>query len=325
MIRRHKITYLFFVITFWAILSNIGLAEVLDRIVAIVNDDVITYSELSDKLMPVLQRMQLDPRLSENQEKVFTITQSALELMINQKLAEKEIERLKVKVSEQEVAAALAKAKQDNFMTENDLERMLKAKGMTIKDYQQEIREEILKAKLLNSEIKAKIVIPEEKIKDYFQKNKDQFEGQNQVGVKHIFIGIPENATATVKHEARKKAEMVLEKLRAGADFAKVAAEYSEAPTAREGGDLGLVREEDMSAEMKNAISKLKKGEPSDILETATGLQILMVTKRSDAQQKSLEDVRDTIHEKLYREELKQRYDIWLKGLKDKSYIKIML
>ncbi|MBF0507349.1 MAG: peptidylprolyl isomerase [Deltaproteobacteria bacterium] len=325
MIRRHKITYLFFVITFWAILSTIGLAEVLDRIVAIVNDDVITYSELSDKLMPVLQRMQLDPRLSENQEKIYTITQSALDLMINQKLAEKEIERLKVKVSEQEVAAALAKAKQDNFMTENDLERMLKAKGMTIKDYQQEIREEILKAKLLNSEIKAKIVIPEEKIKEYYQKNKDQFEGQNQVGVKHIFIGIPENATATAKHEARKKAETVLEKLRAGADFAKIAAEYSEAPTAREGGDLGLVREEDMSAEMKNAISKLKKGEPSDILETATGLQILMVTKRSDGRQKTLEDVRDTIHEKLYREELKQRYDIWLKGLKDKSYIKIIL
>ncbi|MBF0496867.1 MAG: peptidylprolyl isomerase [Deltaproteobacteria bacterium] len=325
MIRRDKTTHLFLVIIFWAFLSSIGLAEVLDRIVAIVNDDVVTYSELSDKLVPTLQRMQLDPRLSENQEKIYTVTQSLLDLMINQKLAEKEIERLKVKVSEQEVAAALAKTKQDNFMTQNDLERMLKAKGMTVKDYQQEIKEEILKAKLLNSEIKAKIVIPEEKIKDYYQKNKEQFEGQNQVGIKHIFIGIPENATAATKQAARKKAEIVLDKLRAGADFTKMAGEYSDAPTAREGGDLGLVREEDMSAEMKNAVSKLKKGEPSDILETATGLQILMVTKRSDSQQKSFEDVRDTIHEKLYREELKQRYDIWLKGLKDKSYIKIIL
>ncbi|NVM20964.1 MAG: peptidylprolyl isomerase [Desulfobacterales bacterium] len=299
--------------------------ELVDRIVAIVNDDAITLSDLTEALEPYARQIRDSLYKPEQERKMlFKLREDILAGMIDQKLTDQESRRLGVSVHESEVDQRIEQIKREHFLAEEELKKSLAAEGYSLEEYRKQIKEQMLRIKLINIEVKSKIAVTEKEIRDYYEKNKETYQGKNKYHLRTILIRAPALATADQKADAAKKMEVVVKELEAGASFDEVARRYSEDATAKEGGDLGLLRLEELSPEFKEAVCSMKEGQTSPVVETPHGYQILMVQEIKHLPGKTLKEARIEIQERLYRELVEEKYSAWLKGLRERAYVKII-
>ena len=174
---RRSITnnFFFFLIILCSLVLSAGAvsAEVVDRIVAAVNDDVITLSELDKALSPYLQRIRKGQYPPEAQrEMLFKLRQDLLNKMIDEKLTSQETERLHVSVDDREVDQHIEQIKSEHFLTDEDLRKSLAAEGFTMEEYRIRIKEQMLRIKLINIEVKSKIAVTEKTSKTTLKSTK---------------------------------------------------------------------------------------------------------------------------------------------------------
>lgn len=299
--------------------------EVVDRIVAVVNDDVISLYELNQVYKPYAEKISgLDYTLSQKRQMLFKVRHEKLDQLINEKLADQEIRRLNIKVSQEEVAAAIKRIKESNFYSEEDFRKALAQQGLTPDEIRQQVKEQILRARLVNLTVKSKIVITKADIEAYYKGHMDTYAGEKQVHLRNIFMEVPGIATDDQKLAIFRQMETVLGELKTGGSFAELARQYSESSMASEGGDLGLFSLDTLSPEIKEAVAELKPGEFTGVLDTEQGYQIFMVEDIVTASGNSLEDVSAEIEEKLYNEDINKKYENWLSGLRDRAHIRVI-
>ncbi len=301
-------------------------AKVVDRIVAVVNDDIITLTDLNKAVLPYIEKVNSAGYSSEKRKRIlYNIRKDMLERMIDRKLTDQEIKRLHITVTDQEVDSAIEKLKQSQFMTQEDLEDALKKNGMTFKQYREKMRQEILRPKLINYEVKSKVIVTDKDIKNYYEKHEKEFAGTKKYHICNICILVDEDASDKVREEKYRKAEKIKMLLDKGGNFHIIAKEYSEIPNASDGGDLGVFDIGALSGKIGKAVSQLTPGKYTDVLLTGKGYQIFYLEDVKTVNGKSLAEVSDRISQKLYKERAEKKFKSWLKSLKAKSHIKIML
>jgi peptidyl-prolyl cis-trans isomerase SurA len=301
-------------------------AEVADRIVAIVNDDCVTLSELNEALEPFLLKMEKDgyPPGAAQQAR-FQLRQRVLDMMIDKKLTEQEAKKAAIFVQDKEVDQYLERTKAEHSMTEEDLRKALAADGYTLEEYRVQLKDRLLRMKLVNLHVKSKIAITEQDIKKYYEEHEEEYQGEKKYHLRTIFVKAPSSATADEKEAAREKIESVKAALDTGGPeaFDELATRFSEDASAAEGGDLGTFALGDLSERIREAISGMKAGEISPILEIPSGYQILMVQDIEAGPGKPLEDVKKEIQQKVYQKAVEEKYEVWIKKLRERSYVKI--
>ncbi len=301
-------------------------AKVVDRIVAVVNDDIITLADLNKAVAPYINKINSAGYSSEQRKKIlYNVKRDMLDRMIDKKLTDQEIKRLHITVTDQEVDNAIDRMKQSQFMTQDDLEKALKRSGMTFKQYRDKIRQEILRPKLINYEVKSKVIVTDEDIKQYYKKHKQEFAGIKKYHICNICIPVGKDDSDKVRQAKYKKAEKIKKLLDAGADFKTLAKKYSEIPNAASGGDLGLFEIGALSGKIGKAVAKLTPGKYTDVLLTNKGYQIFYLENIVREKGKTLAEVADEISRKLYKQKAEKKFKSWLESLKKKSHIKIML
>ncbi len=150
-------------------IADVQSAEVVDRIVAVVNDDIILLSELDESFKPYADRIvALSYSVDEERQALFNVREEILNQLIDQKLTDQQIKRSKITVSSGEIDNAIERLKEANFFTDEELREMLSAEGLTLEEYRNRIKDQILRAKLVNFEVKSKIVITKEDIESYY-------------------------------------------------------------------------------------------------------------------------------------------------------------
>ncbi|GAB6096351.1 hypothetical protein JCM14469_26040 [Desulfatiferula olefinivorans] len=150
--------------------------EVVDRIVAIVNDELITYTMLTEAFKPFEKKIrERNYSLEQEIEIRYKLRNNLIQQLIDQQLTEQEMRRSKIEVSEEEISLYIERIKERNGFTEEDLRKMLETEGVSIAQYRKEIRNLLLRNKLIQYEINSKIVITREDIEDYYNANKDEF------------------------------------------------------------------------------------------------------------------------------------------------------
>ena len=302
-----------------------GYAELTDRIVAIVNDDVITLSELTEALKPyVLQIREAHYPPEEEREILFKLREEILNKMIDQNLTDQETERLHVSVGDREVDQQIEQIKSEHFLTEEELRKSLAAQGHTLEKYRKRIKEQILRMKLINIEVKSKIAITEKDIQDYYTEHKEDYQGIEKYHLRTILIKVPPSASADQDKAALEKIESIVKELNSGAAFNELARQYSQDGTAAAGGDLGLFTLDELSAEFQETVRRMVKGQISPVMRTPKGYQILMLQEIKKIPGKTLKEARMEIHERLFRELVEEKYRAWLKELRARSYVKII-
>jgi len=299
-------------------------AEVVDRIIAYVNDDIITLSELNERTNAFVAARRQNPFLREEEESLEKIRRNMLDALINERLAAQEIARLKITVSEEEIDETVGKIMQENHLTQEGLEAELRKEGKTIKDLREQIKRGMEQTTLVNREVRNKTVITDEMIQAYYEDHIEDFESRQRYRIQDIYLPFTPTDTQEDRSYLRNVANHILELLRQGGDFSSLAKRYSQGLGAEAGGDLGFFSKGELEPVLEAAIEALKPGEVSPDIETTRGIHIIKLIEVEKAPAKPLEEVEETIRNILYQREVDFRYREWLSALRERSYIRIV-
>jgi peptidyl-prolyl cis-trans isomerase SurA len=307
------------------ILSSFGTAaELVDRIIAYVNDDIITLSELNERTNALVAAQQQNPFQREREQSLEEMRYTMLNRLIDERLASQEISRLKITVSEEEIDETIARIMKENRLTKETLEAELRKDEKTIADLRQQIKEGLEQRKLVSREVQSKTVITDEIVEAYYQSNMHDFQEKERWRIQDIYLPYYPDDTPEERARLRNLAQEILERVRAGVDFGSLAKNYSQGPGAEAGGDMGYFARGELEPVLEAAVENLRAGEVSPDIETTRGIHIIKVTEVDRSPPKALDEVRESIRNLLYKREVEFRYREWLSSLRERSYVKIV-
>jgi len=315
---------IFFAFGFFMI-ADVQSAEVVDRIVAVVNDDIILLSELDESFKPYADRiMALGYSIEEQRRMLFNVREEMLNQLIDQKLTDQQVMRSKITASDNEIDSAIERLKETNFFTDEELREMLGIEDLTMEEYRKRIKDQILRAKLVNLEIKSKIVITKEDIESYHKSHSDKYGGMKKYRLNNIIMKVSSFASEEEKLVVLEKMEMVLTELKAGNPFDIIANIYSESSYVSDEGGLGLFELKELSPMIQEAIKDIKAGEFTPVLDTDQGYQIFYIQEIVNVPGMSLEEASPEIEDILYKEVVDKKFRSWIDELRKMSHIKII-
>jgi peptidyl-prolyl cis-trans isomerase SurA len=315
----------FLVFGLWILLPRSGSGEVVERIVALVNNELITLSELEEMGKPILDEVRQTASPAEREERLKKARREVLDHLIESKLLEEEMKKKKIEVPDRDVDAAIEDILKSSNLTEDGFKKALAREGMTLPAYRQKVRNELGKMRLVGREIKSKIVIGEEEVRKRYQENLEKYSEPLEVKIQQVFFPLPRDAPKDQVAVVQREALTILERARRGDDFSQLAKVYSKGPEASEGGVLGYFKKQELVRELEEAAFKLKPGEISDLVRSPAGFHILKVLDRKGGEPRPLAEVQNRIREEAMQEEAEKKYNAWMKDLKSKAYIEIRL
>ncbi len=293
---------------------------VLDEIVAKVNNEIITLTDLKRTLKQLRVELGQDAKDPDELEKVFQERKrNMLRYVIQTKLMVQKAEELGITADiDMDVSTYLEEMRKEAGIPSLEvLDQYFRQRGSSLQEYRDRIKEQMITRNLLQQYVYSKITLLTSEVEAYYQAHQEDFMVPGEVHLAEILFLTEGKDTAAV----HKKAEEALKRLKAGEDFTTVAKEVSEGPTASKGGDIGTFRKGSMNSALEAVVFEIPVGSFSDIVETDYGYQIVQVVERSDAAVKPLQDVRPQISEHLYEEKSEPEVETFMKTLVEESYI----
>jgi peptidyl-prolyl cis-trans isomerase SurA len=305
--------------------ATAGFAEVVDRIVAIVNDEVISLYELNQATQPYIEQVR-DSQYPEDVERqlVFEVRSKILNEMINEKLADQELKRQDISVSDKEIDNAIEQIKQKRAITDEELRQALSAQGLTYEEFRQQTKQQILRAKLVNREVRSKIVITDQDIKEYYDQHAEEYAYEKKYHLRNFYIRLSTFATEADRQEALRQLETVRAELEAGKPIDELTKSALQPNEPVESDDMGLFKIEDLSPQLRETIRDMKPGDMTPVIEAPFGYQVLMVEEIVDTAGRTQAEAAAEIEDKLFNQIVDQKYQSWLQDLKDRAHIKII-
>lgn len=300
-----------------------GWAATMDRIVAKVNKEIITQSELEERAffrIMSLKNKKVQPMPSK--EKVMY---EELERMIEERLLIDAGHKLQLDVDEDRVTKAIDEIKRNNGLNDEDLKRMLESESQSMEDYKSKIRNQILISRVMNYEVRKRVVVSDEEVEQYYRQHQKEFWVPGKLKLRHILFLMEEGQLESDKRLKEQKAREALRKIRSGEKFEAIAKEYSEDVSAHTGGDLGEIERGKMVPEFEKAAFQLKEGEVSGLVKTSYGLHIIKVDQIFQGQTLPLDKVKNQITSKFKDEKFQNVTKAFLKELRDKAFVEIKL
>ena len=264
---------------------NIAQAQevVLERIVALVNDDVVLASELEAELISVRQDLeQRNVRMPPEAE----LRRQVLERLIMQALQLNVAERRGIRVDSATLDAAVRQVAERNGLSLTGLRDALEAQGLDMALFRDQLRREIIISRLRQQVMNQRVDVTEQEIQQFIERNRSL---DREYRLEQILISIPEAASANAIAEARERADGVLERLESGESFARVAASASDARNALEGGDMGWRSAFQLPTAAANAIRELEPGQYTSPLRTSAGFQIYRLRETRGSNEQMIE------------------------------------
>jgi len=297
--------------------------EVVDRIVAKVNDEIILLSELNEALESYAGKVNNYSSSDERrQELTFKLREDVLNQLVEKKLSEQQIKELGIRIEDGEIDNAIEKIKESNFFTDETLRKMLAEKGMTLDHYRGKIKEQILRAKLIDYKVKSNIIVTKEDVESYYNDHHKEYSGTSQYHLRNIIMKTP--AFSEGKQQVLERMKTILLRLKQGEAFANLAMTYSESPIAENGGDIGLFKLDDLVKNIRDSVEKINPGEFTEIIDTDLGYQIFYLEEIVTTEGITLEKATPSIEEKLYKQELENKFKAWISDLKEEAHIQLI-
>jgi parvulin-like peptidyl-prolyl isomerase len=299
---------------------------IVDRVVAVVNDEVVLSTELMMRVAPMAFELNKisDPR--ERARRQAKLSSQVLDEMVNEQLVTQAAAAAKLDVSAKEVEAAIADLKKQNKLDEDQLAEALRLQGYSMSSYRKDVRNQILRMRAVNTLVRPKVSITEDDVRAKFDEGKRRSSQVSEVHLQHILIAVPKGATKEVQEAARAKATKALELAKGGADFAKLAEIYSDhAATKNTGGDLGWIERGTMPTESEIIVFAMAKGEIRGPINGENGLHIFLVSDVKDTKQADFKSVKERLRNELYRVELDKQTRLWVDELRKKAHYEIKL
>lgn len=311
---------LFWIIPTFLIMSGGAPARIVDRIVAQVNGDIITLSDLNREMAQI--RQELAGKFSGDQlaQELQKAEKEVLDYLIRQKLMLQKAAELGFTANvDVQVSASIERIRKENKIKDmEEFERALAQQGITLAAYREQIRERIITQSLVQEFVGSRITVLSQEIEKYYKDRAAEFSTPEEVSLSEIIIlseGSPSEAEARTKD--------ILTRLRQGESFTAVASQYSKGPTASKGGSIGSYLTAKLSPAIVGLIANVKEGDVSDVQKTGDGYAIYRVDARKAAATRPLEEVRDDIRNRIYEQKFNPEFERFIAQLKEDAYIQI--
>jgi peptidyl-prolyl cis-trans isomerase SurA len=295
--------------------------RVTDRVLAIVNNDAITLSELQEAI--AVYRYENRDRANENSDQLI---QQFLTRMIDSRLQVQEAEREKIVIEEAEIDEELAdRIKKMNLKSRDEFEAALKAQGIPMAAVRKRIADELRRGRIVSRKVRLRISVTEQEVSQYLEANRAKLETGLSYHAAHILI-VPETGAQDAAWEnARIRADLIRTELLEGADFGELAKQYSRDASAKDGGDLGTLKRGELAQDIEAQILSLAPGQISLPYRSALGYHVFRLESKETLEGDGLSRVRAQIREILFREKFDTRLDAWLKEIKQRAVIDVRL
>jgi len=286
-----------------------GAADIRDRIVAVVNTEIIALSELEEEIAEV--KLQAKQRFSgaELDQRLRQIDYMGLNRMIERKLQLQIAKRRGIKISDEELRDAVVRLRRvGETPNEND------PKEMAL------IRDQLTSMRLVNQQIRSGLLVSDDEVLRFYQQHKDRFMLPSEVRISQILIALGPGSELLA---VRERAQQVFVLLKKGERFEELAAQYSDGAEGRRGGSLGYIRAGVMLPQIQKAIEPMDKGAVTDPIASPVGMHIIRVDDRKPPQFRPYEEVTEDIRNVVYQLKSEEAYLEWIKDQKDHNYIEI--
>jgi len=289
--------------------SDLSAAQVDDRIVAIINSDLIMQSEMKQAITPEQERLHNEYSGDALARRLKIIEYRALTSMIERKLQLQEAKAKGIDVSDQEVRQAVRQMNQQGETIDETNPAAMKS-----------VREQLILLRVVEREVRSGVMVSDSDLKRYFQEHRDRFALPEEYTLSQILIR-PRSPDDTA--DAQEKVREVMTRLKHGDSFEDMALRFSDGPNALQGGRLGFVRQGELLPGIERAIASLVPGGISDPIETSEGFHIMRLEDKKPRQFRPFEEVRVEIQGLVFQQKSEDVFQTWLANLKDKSYIEI--
>ncbi len=262
------------------LLANSVWAAPLDRIVAVVNNEIVLDSELVEMEQTVRQQLRQRNAAIPSSD---ILRRQVLERLIMQKLQLQRAEMSGIRVADDALNAAVRQIAENNNLTIRQFRDALESDGYDFTEFRETIREEMVISRLRKSEVEDSIVVSEREVDNFLATQNLQGDSEQAFRLLHILVGIPDAPTPEQVQEAEKKLAVIQDLLAEGGDFSEIAAGYSDGQNALEGGELGWRKQAELPTLFASVVPNLAVGEVSDVIRSGSGFHLVkLAEKRSE-------------------------------------------
>jgi len=291
--------------------------EVVEEIVAIVNDDIITLSEYRAEFQANYQALRAQLQGEEFDRQYDFLKKNLLNQMITDVLLMQEAKKMEdFNVEEQMKIYVDNLKKENNIESDEEFIRILRQQGMDYDEWRKMLRNNLLKEAVIVSQVHRSIVVDESEIVNYHKSHPEEFTEPPEYTLKAIYIS-SDNEVEAVKRE-------IVEKIAAGEDFGSLASQYSTGPEKDADGDLGSFKQGELAKDLEEAVEKLKVGEITPWIQFRDGWYLLKLVEKKESRLQEFEEARRQIEQRLFNQKAQKRFEEFMKELRAKSYIKIL-
>ena len=294
-----------------------GLSESCDYIVASVEDQIITCSEIQQKLTPLEKHYREIYQGEKLEEKLKEAPQIMLEQLIQRRILKLKAEEAGVQVREDHIEAEVETLKK-TYASPREFWQELEKYNLTLTKLKERIEEELRIRNFMRQYVAKGIRVSDQETKKYYQRYKDEYSSSSQVKISQILI------RTSSPEEARKTAEEIWENLKAGEEFSTLAKKYSQGPYANQGGSLGFIHEEELPSQVRKALSSLKIGEYTRPIQSSSGYHIIRLEGKKLSKCPPLSEIEDKIRARIYKEKIDKAYLEWMEKAREEMDVTIL-
>jgi peptidyl-prolyl cis-trans isomerase SurA len=293
----------------------------LDRVVAVVNDEAVTLSEIQEEGQPVVRKIFQDFVGAERERRLEEAEKRLMEELIDRRLMIQVAKREGMLPSPAEVNGALEEIKRNNNATDDaQFRALLKAEGLTVEQVRRNIGERLAIGRLLARQVRSTIIIGEDELKEHYEANREKYRRTPTAEIRYILFPV---SPGDEEAPARGRAEEARTRIAAGEDFTRVAEQVS-ASGMGQGGDLLTVHRGELAPEIEAAAFGASAGDVSPPVRTSAGWHLIKVERVQGESMASFSEVRDAIRDQLIQQRYEAKRKEWLANLRAKSFIQIL-
>ena len=297
-------------------------ARMVEKIAAVVGENVVLASEVEEKAGPLLADINKVPDPDKRAARAASLRREVLERLIDDELILQQAAELKLNVTSEQIDASIEEIKKQNSIDDDQLREALRGQGMSMATYRADLKRQLLRFRVLNIAVGSRVNVSDEEVKAYYERHL-KGSANVQVRASHIFIAIPEGADLATAEEKRALANKVLERAKTE-DFAKLAREVSDdAATRAEGGDLGYFGRYMLPKPIEELVFAMNPGEVRGPVRADRGFHVIKLVDRKTKDAKPLEDVKDDIRMQLRQKDMERQTKIYLAELRKKTLVDI--
>ena len=301
-------------------------AFVIDRVVAVVDDEIVLQSELARRTVPLAAELDDIKDARERQRRQNLLASRVLDEMVNEQLILGAAAEAKLEVSDKEVRNAVDEIKKQNNVDDEGLAKALEMQGYTMSSYRKDVRRQILRMRAVNVLVRPRVTVTDEDVRAAYDAKSRRSGAITKVHLHHILIEVPDKPSQQQVAAAKQRAAAAIERVRGGEPFTKVAEQVSDdAATASDGGDLGWIERGSLATEWEAIVFAMSKGEVRGPINGPHGLHVFYVADLEQAEQQPFDEAKEKLRNDLYRREMDKQTNLWLDELRKKAHVELKL